>query len=172
MARSKKRKPKMSQKRRNAVKKIEHPHSQKSSNNSSKPNTTLTRPTDYAANLIEIQNARALGLSVSSDTTDGQLQRQLAEFRLAQTYVCDVWTTITGQTPDQRAIDETHFNRFIANLLTDGRLAIKIANTQKKRAAKNTGIKKKPPFREVKNHLYAKFSDALPKQSLIARILG
>ena len=173
MARSKKRKQKMSQKRLDSINNIKQPNSKNSSHTPNKSSTPLSRPTDYAASPIEIHNARSIGLSVSSDTTAAQLNRQLAEFNLAKTYVQDVFTKITNQPYTQTDIDEIHFNRFVANLLAHGRIATKIAKTQQKRNNKNNPpISKNSTYRTVKNHLYAQFQNNLPKQSFLSKLLG
>jgi len=120
-----------------------------------------------------IAEARRLGLSVSGDASVDQVDRLLEEFALASRYVADVWKSLAGNRPETQGVSEGDWNRLVAWLFDDGRLAERIVSLQRDREqAGPATLKHGWEYRRVVKSLREQFASMLPKRGLLARLLG
>jgi hypothetical protein len=120
-----------------------------------------------------IAEARKLGLSVSAESSADQVDSLLEQFALASRYAGDVWHALTGNRPEDQGVPREEWDRFVAWLFDDGRLAERVVTVQRAREqAPPAPLKHGWEYCRVARLLRGQFAARLPKRSLLARVLG
>jgi hypothetical protein len=119
-----------------------------------------------------IRQMRELGLSVSADATPEQLDKLQERFDLIAEYAHDVWCGLAGKDAPGPKVAEAEFERFVARLLDDGRLADALTAAQKTRRFKGGLPIRNGDYRLVARALRKFFPNAFPRTSLFGRLLG
>ena len=159
----------MNSKRRADVQRIE-----RSSGRCPAPALRGTGPEpDKVAPRSRIEEARRLGLTVSSQVPEGVLQRQLEEFECVGRYVRDVWELVAGADPSTAGVSREDLDRFVAGLFEDDQFAGQVVAAQRMRdAAQGPALRQDALLRRVKKKLRAHFKSRLRPRSIWGRLFG
>ena len=121
----------------------------------------------------QTQQFKQLGLSVSADATDGQLDELWERFGLAGDYARDVWRRVNGRTPDDDGVQVDRFNRFVAHLLDDGRVADAIAAHQRRRGeSSDAPLQRDWVFKRVAGSLGRHFPEQIQTRGSLTRVFS
>jgi len=120
---------------------------------------------------LRVRELRRLGLSVSADATDRQLDELTERFELANDYARAVYRRIAKATVDDGGPGADRFNHFVAQLLDDGRLAEAIAARQRQRAQDpQAPLHTDRVFKRVAGLLGRQFPEQISTRAWIIRI--